>query len=67
MMNTFLQIVEPPYPYILNINVQTCQALVRNVIFKFMARLEKSTNVIIRWLVCPSVSDVIYRSKIWTH
>ncbi len=50
-----------------NINVPTCQALVRNLIFKFMVRLEKSTNVIIRGLACPSVSDVIYRSKLWTH
>ncbi len=50
-----------------NINVQTGQALVRNLIFKFMIRLEKSTYVITRGLVCPSVSDVIYRSKIWTH
>ncbi len=50
-----------------NTNVPTCQALVRNLIFKFLSRLEKSTNVIIRGLVCPSVSDVIYRSKIWTH
>ncbi len=36
-------------------------------IFKFMVRLEKSTNLIIRGLVCPSVSDVIYRSNIWNH
>ncbi len=50
-----------------NVKVPTCQALVRNLIFKFMVRLEKSTNLIIRVLVCPSVSDVIYRSKIWTH
>ncbi len=50
-----------------NVNVPTCQALVRNLIFKFMVRLEKSTNLIIRGLVCPSVTDVIYRSKIWTH
>ncbi len=50
-----------------NINVPACQALVRNLFFKFMVRLEKSTTVIIRGLVCPSVSDVIYRSKIWTH
>ncbi len=50
-----------------NINVPTCQALVTNVIFKFMVRLEKSTNLIIRGLVAPIVSDVICRSKIWTH
>ncbi len=50
-----------------NINVPTCQALVRNLIFKFMGRLEKSTNVIIRGLVCLSVNDVICKSKIWTH
>ncbi len=42
-----------------NVNVQTCQALVRNLIFKFIVRLKKSTNWIIRGLVCPSVSDVI--------
>ncbi len=50
-----------------NINVPTCQAIVRNLIFKFMVRFEKSTNLIISGLVCPSVSDVIYRFKIWTH
>ncbi len=42
-----------------NINVPTCQALVRNLIFKFIVRLAKSTNLIIRGLVCPSVSDVV--------
>ncbi len=50
-----------------NINVPTCKALVRNLIFKFMVRIEKSTNLTNRGLVCLSVSDVIYRSKIWTH
>ncbi len=50
-----------------NINVPTCQDLVRNLIFKFMNDLEINTNVIIRGLVCPSVSDVISKSKIWTH
>ncbi len=50
-----------------NINVPTCQALVRNLIFKFIVILDKSTNLIITELICPPVSDVIYRSKIWTH
>ncbi len=52
---------------VVNIYVQTYQALARNLIIKFMVKLKKSTNVIIKGLVCPSVSDVIYRSNIWTH
>ncbi len=30
-----------------NINVPTCQAVIRNLIFKFMSRLDKSENDII--------------------
>ncbi len=35
-----------------NVNVPACQAVIRNLIFKFMCRLDKSENVIIQGLVC---------------
>ncbi len=50
-----------------NVNVPACQAVIRNLIFKFMCRLDKSENHIIQGLVCPSVSDAKYTSKTWIH
>ncbi len=52
-----------------NINVPTCQALVRNLIFKLMDRLEKSTNLIIRglaWQIAPQ-SVVSSTGPIYGH
>ncbi len=46
-----------------NINVPGYQAVIRNLIFNFMCRLDKSENDIIQGLVCPSVSDAKYSSK----
>ncbi len=50
-----------------NHNVPSLGAVLRNLIFKFMCRLDKSANSIIKSLVNPLVSDVRYTSKIWNH
>ncbi len=50
-----------------NINVPACQAVIRNLIFKFMCRLDNSEHYIIQGLVCPSVSEAKCTSAIWIH
>ncbi len=50
-----------------NVNVPACQAVIKNLIFKFMSRLDKCENDIIQGLLCPPVSDAKYTSKIWIH
>ena len=43
-------------------DVQCCQSVVRNLIFRFMCRLEKSCNDIIKALLASSVR---YKSRMW--
>ena len=50
-----------------NINVPAFQAVVRNLIFKFICRLDKSENVIIQGLVKVGKSDLRFISAIWRH
>ena len=50
-----------------NINVPTCAAVIRNLIFKFIVRLEKSENSIIQELVSIERSDTKLTSAIWRH
>lgn len=50
-----------------NINVPVCQDVVRNLIFKCMCRLEQSGNDIIKEMVYLLLSDVRYRSKMFSN
>ncbi len=40
--------------------VPACQAVCRNLMFKFIIRLYRSENSIISYLVCPGKSDIRY-------
>ena len=48
-------------------NVPTFHALLRNLMYKFMCRLEQSSNTAIRHLTVPALSDTKYLSIIWSH
>lgn len=48
-------------------NVPSCEAVLRNLMYKFMCRLDNSTNVIIESLVKPSRSAMRYLSKLRKH
>ncbi len=50
-----------------NIGVPAFQAVLRNLVFKFVTRLDKSDNVIIQRLVKIGVSDLRFISAIWRH
>ena len=50
-----------------NINVLAFQAVVRNSIFAFITRLDKSENVIVLGLVKLGESDLRFTSAIWKH
>jgi len=50
-----------------NVHVPTCHAVIRNLTYKFMCRLEKSQNDIIKGLVDTLVSDTKYNSPLWKH
>ena len=45
-------------------NTQCCQSTIRNLIFKFMCRLNKSDNALIKTLMA---SSVVYTSRINSH
>jgi len=49
------------------LGLNTFMALVRNLTFKFMNRLDRSMNELIVQIVDPSRSSVRYMSKIWEH
>ena len=46
------------------LNLRTCPAVIRNLIYRFMGRLRDSTNDIIRSMYGSSIS---YNSSIWKH
>ena len=50
-----------------NLGVPTCQALLRNVIYKFMCRLEGSDNFVITILSNPVKSSTRFSSMLWRH
>ena len=50
-----------------NMGLTTFMALLRNLTFKFMSRLDCSTNFIIDLMTDPGRSSVKYTSKIWEH
>ena len=51
-------------PICANLNVKSCPALIRNLIFKFMTRILDSKNVIIN-AICGS--DCYFTSQMWKH
>ena len=51
-------------PICANLNIKSCPALIRNLIFKFMTRLNQSENKIIA-AICSS--SFYYASPMWKH
>ena len=45
-------------------NTQCCQSTIRNLVFKFVCRLDKSDNALIKALLA---SSVVYSSRIHSH
>ncbi len=50
-----------------NIGVPAFLTVIRNLIFKFITRLDKSDNVIMQGLVKIGESDLRFTSAIWRH
>ena len=50
-----------------DINVPTCPAVLRNLIYRFMCRLTVSRNSIILALSDPAKSSARLTSKLWSH
>ena len=50
-----------------DLHVPACQAVCRNLMYKFITRLDKSENNIISYIVNPAKSDSLYNSKLWAH
>ena len=51
-------------PICANLNIRNCPGVIRNLVFKFMNRLQSSNNEIIRSIVCTSS---YYKSPMWKH
>ena len=51
-------------PLCANLNIKSCPAVIRNLIFKFMTRLKTSDNNIIH-AICSS--SCFYKSPMWKH
>ena len=49
------------------LRVPACQGVIRNLMFKFIKRIEKSNNDIIMNLVDPNRSSARYTSRLWKH
>ena len=49
------------------LQVPACQAVIRNLMFKFICRIEKSTNSIISALVDPVSCSNRFTSRLWKH
>ena len=47
--------------------VPACEGVIRNLIYKFMQRIEKSRNSIINVLVDPTKSSTRYTSHLWKN
>ncbi|CAL4193970.1 unnamed protein product, partial [Meganyctiphanes norvegica] len=52
-------------PICVNLNVKTCQAVIRNLVYRFMNRLRNSNNGIINSICCTS--SCYYNSPMWKH
>ena len=51
-------------PLCANLNIKSCPAVIRNLIFKFMTRLKTLDNDII-YAICSS--SCFYKSPMWKH
>ena len=51
-------------PIFVNLNIRTCPAVIRNLVFKFMGRLRDSSNEILSSIYS---SSIFYQSTIWNH
>ena len=51
-------------PLCVNLNIRTCQEVIRNFVFRFMSRLKSSDNVIIE-AICNT--SCFLNSSIWRH
>ena len=50
-----------------NMQVPTCQAVLRNLMYRFIGRLDSSINLILSALFSPVKSACRYRSTLWKH
>ena len=50
-----------------SMDIPTCHALLRNLMYKFICRLEASKNSIIVAIVDPTKSSTKYFSSLWRH
>ena len=50
-----------------NLNVPTCHAVIRNLIYRLICQLEKSCNRTIIRLIDSRRSDIRYTSPLWSH
>ena len=49
------------------LHVPACQGVIRNLMFKFISRIEKSNNCIINVLINPVISSTRFTSPLWRH
>ena len=66
ILKSFIGVNKREYtsPICVNLNVRNCQAVIRNLVFKFMNRIQTSSNVIISSIYS---SSCFYKSQIWKH
>ena len=66
ILKSFIGVNKREYtsPICVNLNVRNCPAVIRNLVFKFMNRLQTSSNVIISSIYS---SSCFYKSQIWKH
>ena len=50
-----------------SLGLPTFKALLRNLMYRFMCRLNESVNVILMKLTDPAKSSFIYSSSLWRH
>ena len=51
-------------PICVNLNVRSCPAVIRNLVFRFISRLNTSENIIIKSICSTSC---YYKSQMWKH
>ena len=66
ILKSFIGVNKREYtsPICVNLNVRNCPAVIRNLVFRFMNRLQTSSNVIISSIYS---SSCFYKSQIWKH
>ena len=48
-------------------NTQCCQSVICNLVYKFVCRLDKSNNTIVKALLSSSIVIFVYSSRIRSH